>query len=629
MDLEADKVHVFISYNRDDNAFSDQLDAALGAFGFSTTLDRHGIVGGEDWKIRLSSLIRDADTVVFVLSPSSARSEVCEWEVGEAWRLGKRIIPILCRPLGDARPPSRLADRNYIFFYSEPKFPDSGFGTGLARLVSALNSDLDWLREHTRLLERASEWDAADRAESRLLFGDSIAAAKAWAARRPKGAPEPTALHYEFIRASEEAEARRQNAERQQLQQMAAAQAERSKALAEKEEAQKGEAEQARRVVRRTLAGLAAAILLAAVATGAGLIAVKNQWEAVAQRDRALVTQSLFLADIARQPRVGGGTALLLAIEALPDPAAVPVRPYVLEAELALGAAWRSLRERIVFAGHEKAVHSAAFSPDGKRIVTVSDDKTARLWDAGTGKLIGEPLVGHEQGVYSALFSPDGKRIVTASADNTARLWDAETRKPIGEPLAGHERIVYRAVFSPDGKRIVTASGDGTARLWDAETRKPIGEPLTGHEKAVYSAMFSPDGKRIVTASADNTARLWDAETHKPIGEPIRGEDQLWDAAFSPDGKLIATASQDNTTRLWDAETHKPRGDPLKGHAKEIVSVAFSPDGKRFITASADDTVRSWDVAAGKPIGEPLTGHDAAVRRAMFSPDGKRIVTAS
>jgi hypothetical protein len=99
------KLTVFISYSRDDLGFSDQLDAALGLTGFDTTIDRHGISGGEDWKSRLGNLIRDADTVVFVLSPSSARSEICACEVGEAIRLRKRIIPVLRRPLGSpARP---------------------------------------------------------------------------------------------------------------------------------------------------------------------------------------------------------------------------------------------------------------------------------------------------------------------------------------------------------------------------------------------------------------------------------------------------------------------------------------------------------------------------------------------
>src|SRR5262249_35206651 len=158
-----------------------------------------------------------------------ARSEICAWEVEEAARLGKRILPVNCRPLEDASPPPRLRDLNYIFFYEDPKVKDSGFGTGLQSLLEALNTDFDWLREHTRYLQRATEWDRGGRPANRLLSGDDIAEAKAWAARRPKDAPEPTALHYEFIRESEQAEARRQDEERQQLERMAAAQRDRAK----------------------------------------------------------------------------------------------------------------------------------------------------------------------------------------------------------------------------------------------------------------------------------------------------------------------------------------------------------------------------------------------------------------
>src|SRR5271166_5308471 len=104
------KLNVFISHSRDDLDFADQLDASLQLGGFETTMDRRGISGDEDWKTRLDALIRDADAVVFVLSPSSARSEICAWEVAQAIRLGKRIIPVLCRPLQGAKPPEELAD---------------------------------------------------------------------------------------------------------------------------------------------------------------------------------------------------------------------------------------------------------------------------------------------------------------------------------------------------------------------------------------------------------------------------------------------------------------------------------------------------------------------------------------
>jgi TIR domain-containing protein len=122
------KLKVFISYSRDDLDFADQLVAGLEVGGFEPTIDRHGISGGEDWKRRLGGLLRDADTVVFVLSPSSARSEICAWEVEEAVQLGKRILPVNCRPLAGTPPPSRLEELNYIFFYAEPKSPASALG---------------------------------------------------------------------------------------------------------------------------------------------------------------------------------------------------------------------------------------------------------------------------------------------------------------------------------------------------------------------------------------------------------------------------------------------------------------------------------------------------------------------
>src|SRR5262249_9088809 len=153
---------------------------------------------------RLGNLILEADTIVFVVSPSSATSDVCAWEVEEAAKLGKRIIPVSCRPLDGASPPDRLKELNYVFFYPDPKVPGSGFGSGLQRLGVALNSDLEWLRSHTRYLQRATEWEAGGRPSNRLLSGSDISDAKLWMARRPTNAPELTSLHHDFIRASED-----------------------------------------------------------------------------------------------------------------------------------------------------------------------------------------------------------------------------------------------------------------------------------------------------------------------------------------------------------------------------------------------------------------------------------------
>jgi TPR repeat protein len=267
------KLRVFISYSREDLKFADQLDAALNAYGFDCVIDRHGISGGEDWKRRLGNLISEADTVVFVLSPASANSEICTWEVEEAVRLNKRILPVICRLLEGASPPPQLRERNYIFLYEDPKVSGSGFGTGLASLVAALNTDFDWLREHTRYLQRAIEWDRGGRPANRLLSGDDIAEAKAWAARRPKNAPEPTALHLDFIRASEEEAEARSSEQRKQLDAMAAAQAEREKALHEAEEALKQAADAQRRRTRIRNIALVAVSVLALLAVLLGLFA--------------------------------------------------------------------------------------------------------------------------------------------------------------------------------------------------------------------------------------------------------------------------------------------------------------------------------------------------------------------
>ena len=160
-----------------------------------------------------------------------------------------------------------------------------------------------------------------------------------------------------------------------------------------------------------------------------------------------------------------------------------------------------------VLRGHTAVIYSATFSPDGRRIVSASRDKTVRIWNAATGECI-RTLEGHTWYVNSASFSPDGHRIVSASEDNTVRIWDAATGECI-RTLEGHTDWGRSASFSPDGRRIVSASWDDTVRIWDAATGDCI-RTLEGHTDDVSSASFSPDGSRIVSASRDNTVRIWD-----------------------------------------------------------------------------------------------------------------------
>ena len=274
--------------------------------------------------------------------------------------------------------------------------------------------------------------------------------------------------------------------------------------------------------------------------------------------------------------------------------------------------------------GHSGSVRSVAFSPDGSRIVSGSDDNTIRLWDTQSGDNIAT-LEGHSFRVNSVAFSPDGSRIVSGSDDNTIRLWDTQSGDNIAT-LEGHSFRVNSVAFSPDGSRIVSGSDDNTIRLWDTQSGDNIAT-LEGHSEWVNSVAFSPDGSRIVSGSYDNTIRLWDTQSGDNIATLEGHSEWVRSVAFSPDGSRIVSGSYDNTIRLWDTQS----GDniaTLEGHSEWVRSVAFSPDGSRIVSGSYDNTIRLWDTQSGDNIAT-LEGHSGSVRSVAFSPDGSRIVSGS
>lgn len=267
---------------------------------------------------------------------------------------------------------------------------------------------------------------------------------------------------------------------------------------------------------------------------------------------------------------------------------------------------------------------SAAFSPDGRRIVTTSNDSKAHVWEVSTAKQV-TVFKGHAPsfaGVVAAEFSPDGRWVVTASWDSTARVWEAATGREV-TTFRGHTGWVLAAAFSPDGRWVVTGGSDHTARVWEAATGKEV-RTIQGHNAFVTSAAFSPDGQRFVTGSTAGRARVWDVATGSQVAV-FHGYTSLPKAvAYSPDGRLVATANSDHTTRVWDvangAET------VLRGHTDTVQVVAFSPDGRWVVTASDDWTARVWEAATGSKV-TVLRGHTNPVHAAAFSPDGRWVVT--
>ena len=239
-------------------------------------------------------------------------------------------------------------------------------------------------------------------------------------------------------------------------------------------------------------------------------------------------------------------------------------------------SAWR--RQLVELKGvfsHGDAVDVVAFSPDGKTILTGGNDKTARLWDAATGRPIGQPMK-HSEWVMSAAFSPDGKTILTGGCGQDGAAVGRRHR-PADRPT--HEAF---GMVSPwrSARTARRYSPGALTRRRGCGTPPPAGlsaEPLT-HSNMVNAVAFSPDGKTILTGSGDNSARLWDAATGQPIGPPMQhsGPGTVWSVVFSPDGKRILTGSVDKTARLWDAATGQPLGRPME-HRGLVRSAAVQP----------------------------------------------------
>jgi WD40 repeat protein/serine/threonine protein kinase len=330
-----------------------------------------------------------------------------------------------------------------------------------------------------------------------------------------------------------------------------------------------------------------------------------------------------------------------------------------------LARALQPLRaEQARFVAATGRMWSAAFSPDGQRIVT-SDDRSAQVWDARTNQL--RFTLPHGDTVYDARYSSDGTHLVTAGGDGSVRIWDAVTGVRLRELRHDGKPSRYFAVaISPDGKLITAIDSKGAvAHVWDADTGAQLAElrndasefptvafsadgrwlatsggddvrvfNTTSWERAltiagprIINLSFDPTGPHLVTGSARGDAAIWEIPSGARVrhlresGEPVDA------VAFSPNGELVATASRDGAEQIWDARSGALQNqfNPLRS---KIISIEFDSTSKLVVAAGASGAVIVADVAQGMPV-TMLEGPRGVVMTAHFDPDSRRVIGAS
>lgn len=569
---------VFISYSRKDKEFVKVLHTALAEQQRDTWVDWEDIPLTADWWQEIQRGIEAADTFVFVISPDSVISKVCTQEIDHAVQNHKRLVPIVRRDDFDANQVHpALRKHNWLFCR-----PTDDVDRAFKDLLTAIDTDLEYVHAHTRLLVRAIEWEQSKRDSSFLLRGNDLKAADRWLNQGLDKEPKPTTLQTQYILASGKAEIQRQR--------------------------------QARMI---STVGFIGAIGLALIALTQYQQAKQRQLEA--EKGQILALSASANANLASNQDIEALIAAIKLGQKLQQ-ASNPDAETQATALSALQQVIYGVKEQNRLAGHNDYMSDASFSPDGQTIATASDDKTVKLWRRD-GTLL--RTLKPNTCVTSVSFSPDNQTLATANCDETVQLWSLEGKRL--KTLKGHHDWLTSVVFSPDGQTLASASWDNTAKLWRRDGT--LLQTFKGHHGPIYQVALSPNGEFLATASGDRTIKVWKSDGS--LIRTFRGHrDQVLSVSFSPDGQTLASASADKTIKLWKSDGTLVR--TLKGHSGSVYAIRFSPDGQ-MLASGGDDanekTIKLWNLDG--TLLRTLKGHSGWVTNLSFSPDNQTLLSSS
>ncbi len=609
---------VFISYSRKDSEFVHRLHDALHAIERDTWVDWQDIPLTAEWWDEIRRGIDAANNFIFVISPDSVTSPVCNNEVEYAVATHKRLIPVVRREVPPDQMHKALARHNWLYFRETDDF-DKTF----ADLIDVLNVDLDYVRGHTRLLVRAREWEIRDRNDSYLLRGDDLNNAERWLAASGGKEPKPIELQTEYILASRRAASSRQRA---LLGGVSAALAV-TAVLAVIAFLLFNEAENRR--AESDMRGTAVAQGAATATHALGLSEIRGT--EVAQQ-AATATNALGLSEV-RGTAVAQGAATATHALGLSEIRGTQVAQQAATATNALGLSEQRGTE--VAQGAATAVAAQATSErnaaESQSLALAASARQAL--DAQNGDLA-LALALQANTIPDPPLLARYSLIASAYAPGTQLVFE------------GHSNWVNATAVSADGRLMLSGGYDGNLILWDAQTGALLQQQNFGaaleqvgstsvNLGAVYAIDFTPNPERTgniaLVGLADGSVLVWDVDNWTELRR-MRTRLLTHAVAFSPDGALAASghSGSNNNLLLWNVNTGAQIV-TYEGHEDGVTEVEFSSDGQYLLTGSADATVRLWEVKTGETVQvfgpvEEADEADPDIRGVAFSADETQVI---